>query len=202
MTRHDSVFQVGSPRALLKVTASSSTETNPDICLLEKAFTDFLRDRTRKSKQHGLTTFTAWARMENIDSTISQNVGPVASTTLYRVTRGVIRHEFTIIGFHSGEAAMSWLRTERTARVKEGWINPDSFGPVFSGVEARDLVSFASSKEALIGRNVEEVAEVVNLENEPTIIRNGIYLSELAESLAAVSNHYPRRLLQVLAFGH
>jgi hypothetical protein len=130
--------------------------------------------------------------MENIDSTISQNVGPVASTTLYRVTRGVIRHEFTIIGFHSGVVAMSWLRTERTARVKEGWINPDSFGPVFSGVEARDLVSFASSREALIGRDVEEVAEVVNLENEPTIIRNGIYLSELAESLAAVSNHYPQ----------
>jgi hypothetical protein len=28
VTRHDSVFKVGSPRALLKVTASSSAETN------------------------------------------------------------------------------------------------------------------------------------------------------------------------------
>lgn len=129
--------------------------------------------------------------MESIDSIISQKVGPVISTSLYRATKGLIRHEFAIIAFHNGKAPVSWLRTERMARIKQGWFNSDSLGPVFSGVDARDLVSFSSSKEVLLGDDVDQVAEV-SVEMDPTDMHMGMYLNELAENLVSVSGHYPQ----------
>ena len=154
---------------------------------LERAFSK----SSPSENPYKLGHFISWGRHETSESTTSQNVGPVTSVSLFCATTGLLRNEFVIVGFENGKNSCAWLRIERAARMKARWLVVDSLGPLFSGIESRDVISFSLSRDALFRRTDSEVASIsikMNSKSQPLVI----YLGEFSEQLYSATRNFPQ----------
>lgn len=113
---------------------------------------------------YSLDEFRAWANpLLGESPSYNDSIGTVQSIHLYRETKAPLHHEFAIISLgKTPENTTSWLRVERAARFKTRWhkLESDSLGPLLGGVKLRESISFASTKQALLYEEADELAFV------------------------------------------
>ena len=131
-----------------------------------------------------------------MESETSQSVGPVSTVYLYRTTVGLLRHEFAIVGLGSEKNPHVWLRIERAARMKARIVVADSLGPLFSGVESRDTVTFSKSRKNLFKSSDMEMASIT-LHLDHACRPPRLHLGEFGEQLHAATQLFPQVNVQL-----
>lgn len=127
--------------------------------------------------------FADWATLEEVNSSLHHQIGPVRSVALFRDRRAPLHHEFVLLSFGSQNGSpTSWVRLERAARRKAHWhmLQRDSFGPLFGGATLLESVSFGRVQEDLIHAPADELASISDSSGlEPKFDGNGEKYTEL-----------------------
>ncbi|KAF8308841.1 hypothetical protein DL93DRAFT_2158790 [Clavulina sp. PMI_390] len=110
-----------------------------------------------------LTQFSLWHNY-GFPSVQENAIGRLQELYLFRGEKAPFHHEFIIAGFgHDGQEVTNWIRVERGAQLQDGISGSMSgfqlSGPLLSGVEARETISFSTSK-ADLSITAKELAKV------------------------------------------
>ncbi len=123
----------------------------------------------------------------------AQDIGCVHSVHLFRERKAPLHHEFALVSFTNGLGQYSWIRLERAARIKNRWLQADSFGPILSGAALRETVTVGAWKEELLSIEspVDEVAAVRMNDSLPSESKNGVVIDDFVEHLQTISKAKP-----------
>lgn len=134
-----------------------------DGCPLQRLLPSAMLVREKVGPDHcPIVDFTRWAA-DWLPPPVEKSVGRLQVIYLYRSKKAPFYHEYVVTGFGAdGEVPTSWVRLERAARIKDSPLFPqaDTLRPLFKGVEARETMSFSSSRDELC-KNSNQLGEIV-----------------------------------------